>query len=132
MIKCSTIGMYAVHKNNPRIVADEAVKNYSFMTVNDILYLIDNEINGDESYMHDVAIPAGEYLRGYQVDAWVGHELVIDGKHIEGGAKDLSKDDVLVVSGYGLAKGEAAGIHFVVTEKTTLTEAAVKARVCMA
>lgn len=132
MIKCSTIGMYAVHKNNPRIVSDVDVKNYSFVTVDDVLYLIDNELSGDDAYIRDFTIPAGEYMRGYQVDAWVGQELVIDGKHIDGGVSALAKDDVLVVSDYGLAPGAAAGIHFVVTEKTTLTEAAVKARVCVA
>lgn len=133
MIKVETLGMLDVSKNNPMLKSDKDVKNYSFMTVDGILYLIDNIIVGDDAYRKDAVIPAGEFLRGYQVDAWVGQKLVIDGKHIADGAKDLVVGDVLVVSeDGGLAKGEASGIHFVVTDKTTLTEAAVKARVSVA
>lgn len=132
MIKVETVGMYDVHKNNPRIVSDKDIKNFSFMTVDGILYLIDNVVVGDDSYRKDVVIPAGEFLRGYQVDAWVGQKLIIDNKHIAEDVKDLAIGDILVVSGEGVAKGEASGIHFVVTDKTTLTEAAVKARVAVA
>ena len=78
-------------------------------------------------------IPAGDFLNGYQVDAWVGQKLVIDGKHIEGGVSALNVGDTLVVAEDGTLKaGSAAGVHFVITDKTTLTEAAVKARVAVA
>lgn len=132
MIKVETLGMLDIAKINPVIKSDKDVKNYSFVTEDGILYLISNTIVGDESYRKDVVIPAGEFLNGYQVDAWVGQKLVIDGKHIAEGAKDLVAGDVLVVAEDGsLAKGSASGVHFVVTDKTTLTEAAVKARVAV-
>lgn len=133
MIKVETLGMMDVSKNNPMLKSDKDVKNYSFMTADGILYLIDNVIVGDDAYRKDVVIPAGEFLRGYQVDAWVGQKLVIDGKHIAEGVKNLVAGDILVASEDGnLVKGEASGVHFVVTDKTTLTEAAVKARVAVA
>lgn len=133
MIKCETLGMMDVAKNNPVLKSENDVKNYSFMAVDGILYLIDNTVVGDDAYRKDVVIPAGDFLNGYQVDAWVGQKLVIDGKHIEGGVAALNAGDVLVVADDGSLKvGAAAGVHFVVTDKTTLTEAAVKARVAVA
>lgn len=36
MIKAETLGMYDVAKNNPTLVSDKAVKNYSFITVDNI------------------------------------------------------------------------------------------------
>lgn len=132
MIKFETVGMGIISKNNPVVTSENDVKNHSFMTVDGILYLVDNIIAGDEAYMKDAVIPAGEFLRCFQVDAHVGQKLVIDNKHIAEDVKDLAIGDVLVVSGEGVAKGEASGIHFVVTDKTTLTEAAVKARIAVA
>lgn len=133
MIKCETIGMIPIAKNNPDVVSDKDVKNYSFITVDNILCLVSNEINGDDSYRKDVVIPAGQRLNCFQVKAWEGQNLVIDGKHIDGGVADLAKGDVLVATeDGGLSTGEASGVHFVVTGKTTLTEAAVKARVTVA
>lgn len=133
MIKFETVGMGIISKNNPIVTSDNDVKNNSFMTVDGILYLVDNVIAGDEAYVKDAVIPAGECLRCFQVDAHVGQKLVIDGKHIEGGVAALNVGDVLVVADDGTLKtGAAAGVHFVVTDKTTLTEAAVKARVAVA
>lgn len=133
MIKCETIGMLDVAKINPVLKSEKDVKNYSFITVDGILYLITNTVVGDDAYLKDVVIPAGDFLNGYQVDAWVGQKLVIDGKHIEGGVAALNAGDALVVAEDGNLKvGTAAGVHFVVTDKTTLTEAAVKARVAVA
>lgn len=132
MIKFETVGMGIISKNNPVVTSENDVKNHSFMTVDGILYLVDNIIAGDEAYMKDAVIPAGELLRCFQVDAHVGQKLVIDNKHIAEDVKDLAIGDVLVVSGEGVAKGEASGVHFVVTDKTTLTEAAVKARIAVA
>lgn len=133
MIKVETLGMLDIAKINPVLKSEEDVKNYSFLTADGILYLISNTVVGDDAYMKDVVIPAGDFLNGYQVDAWVGQKLVIDGKHIEGGVAALNVDDALVVAeDGGLKAGAAAGVHFVVTDKTTLTEAAVKARVAVA
>lgn len=133
MIKVETLGMLDIAKINPVLKSEEDVKNYSFLTADGILYLISNTVVGDDAYLKDVVIPAGDFLNGYQVDAWVGQKLVIDGKHIEGGVATLNVGDALVVAeDGGLKAGSAAGVHFVVTDKTTLTEAAVKARVAVA
>ncbi len=133
MIKVETLGMLDIAKINPVLKSEEDVKNYSFLTADGILYLISNTVVGDDAYLKDVVIPAGDFLNGYQVDAWVGQKLVIDGKHIEGGVAALNVGDALVVAeDGGLKAGSAAGVHFVVTDKTTLTEAAVKARVAVA
>lgn len=133
MIKAETLGMYDVAKNNPTLVSDKAVKNYSFITVDNILYLIDNTTVGDDSYKEDISFPAGDKLNGYIVKAWEGQKLVVDGKHVNGGITSLNKDDVLIVSDDGTLKaGAAAGVHFVVAEKTTLTEPAIKVVVTVA
>lgn len=133
MVKVETIGMYDVAKINPTLVSDKAVKNYSFVTVDDILYLIDNTVVGDDSYKEDISIPAGDKLNGYAVKAWEGQKLVVDAKHIVGGISTLSKGDVLVANDEGkLEAGAAAGVHFVVSEKTTLTEPAIKVVVTVA
>ena len=133
MIKCEVIGMIDVAKINPVLKAEKDVANYSFMTVDNDLYLISNTIVGDDAYREDVVIKAGDFLNGFLVKAWEGQKLVIDGKHIVDGVAALSAGDVLVPNEDGkLAVGEAAGVHLVVTEKTTLTEAAVKAKVVVA
>ena len=133
MVKCETLGMLDVAKNNPVIKTDVDTPNYSFIEVDGILYLIANTLSGDDSYREDVVIPAGEYLNGFQVDAWAGKKLFIDGKHIEGGVDALKVGDTLVVSDGKLAKGAAAGVHFVVTDiNLMLTEKAIKARVAIA
>lgn len=133
MVKVETIGMYDVAKINPTLVSGKAVKNYSFVTVDDILYLIDNTVVGDDSYKEDISIPAGDKLNGYVVKAWEGQKLVVDAKHVVGGISTLSKGDVLVANDEGkLEAGEAAGVHFVASEKTTLTEPAIKVVVTVA
>ena len=133
MIKVETLGMLDIAKINPVLKSDKDVANYSFITDNGDVYLISNTIVGDDSYKENIVIPAGEYLNGYLVEAWKGQKLVVDGKHIAGGVATLNKDDVLVVAEDGTLKtGEAAGLHFVVTEKVTLTEAAVKVKIVVA
>lgn len=150
MIKCETLGMVEISKINPVLTSENDVSNYDFITVDDILYLISNTIVGDEAYMKDAAIKAGEYLNGYQVDAWIGQKLVVDEKHIayESGQSydDLNVADasaspavdatILTVNAEGkLAIANSApssGIYFKVTDKVTLTEKAVKVLVCAA
>ena len=141
MIKCETIGMIDVAKINPVLKADKAVKNYSFLTDNEIVYLISNTVVGDNAYNKDVVFAAGEYLNGYDVSVWKNQKLVIDEEHIayaEGkGYADLeagvsmltiNEDGTLAVAD----SAPASGVYFVVTEKTTLTGKAVKARVMIA
>lgn len=140
MIKTETLGMIEIAKINPVLTSESAVDNYSFITVNGILYLVANTLTGDDTYREDVTIPAGEFLNGYQVDVWAGQKLVIDEKHIAyasgKGYSDLAADDILTVNNAGkLAVAESApasGVYFVITEKATLTGKAVKARVCVA
>ena len=56
-----------------------------------------------------------------------------DAKHVVGGISTLSKGNVLVANDEGkLEAGEAVGVHFVVSEKTTLTEPAIKVVVTVA
>ncbi|MCD8290023.1 MAG: hypothetical protein LUC91_00805 [Prevotella sp.] len=134
MIKCETLGMFDVAKINPVLTSDEDVTNYSFITVDDVLYLVMNTFSGDASYREDMVIKAGEYLNGFDVEAWKDKKLVIDGKHVTGGIDSLSEGDVLVAADDGtLEAGEASGVHFVVTDVDAyLTEAAIKARVAVA
>lgn len=133
MIKVETLGMLDVAKINPVLKSDKDVANYSFIIDDGDVYLVSNTIIGDDSYRENIIIPAGEYLNGYLVKAWEGQKLVVDGKHVTGGVSTLNKDDVLVVAEDGTLKaGEAAGVHFVVTDKVTLTEAAVKVKVVVA
>lgn len=136
MIKVETIGMLDVAKVNPVITSESDVTNNQFIKHEDNVYLVANTLVGDDTYREDVVIKAGEYLNGYLVKAWDGQKLVIDGKHVTGDYATYSaKDTVLVVGEDGkLAVGEkpASGVYFVVTDKCTLTEKAIKARVCVA
>ena len=137
MVKCETLGMMEVCKNNPIIQSQTDVKNYSFIEDDGDLYLISNVISGDKAYVDDAVIPAGEYLNGFLVKAWEGQKLVIDGKHVTGGIADVEKDAVLTVTEDGsLEVAEEApesGVYFKVTDTgIVLTEAAVKAKVVIA
>lgn len=135
MIKVETLGMLDIVKVNPVLQHTEDVKNYSFLTVDDELYLISNTITGDNSYREDVVIPAGEYLNGFLVRAWDGQKLVVDGKHIQDKLTTLSVGDALEAQTDGTLKkvSKATGVYLVITDKgVTLTEAAIKAKVAIA
>lgn len=142
MIKLETLGMYDIAKIEPTLTSQNDVANYSFITDGDgITYLVMNEFAGDNAYMHDVVIPAGDFLNGYQVDAWIGKKLVVDEKHISYGtgqsfASITAGTTLLTIKADGTlqiaASAPQAGIYFKVTEKTTLTENAVKVRVLSA
>lgn len=130
MIKIETLGMLSVAKNNPVITSQTDTANYSFLKFEDELYLIANKVVGDNAYMEDQVIPAGEYMRGFRVKDWEGQKLVVDLKHVAGNAP--AKGDVLVVSNGKLAAGDAAGIYFKVTDTgVTLTGPAIKVKVCV-
>ena len=145
MIKVETIGMLDVAKINPVLKSASDVTNNSFLAVGDITYLIMNDVHGDDAYKDAVTIKAGEYLNGYDVAAWAGQKLVIDEKHIAYGVSedysDLTAEDLItntdgtmlkVKTGGKLETTDTAptsGVYFVVTDKVTLTEKAVKARV---
>ena len=103
--------MLDVAKINPVIKSETDTTNHSFMTFDGDLYLIANEITGDDAYKEGVVIPAGEFLNGYLVKAWDCQKLVVDGK--------------LKVT----SSTPESGVYFVVTDTCTLTEKAVKVKV---
>lgn len=137
MIKPETIGMIDTAKLNSVLTSTTDVKNYSFIEANDRIYVILQNIFGHDNRVQDVAIPAGEYLNGFDVAAWDGQVLVIDQTHItplQDGGKNVAikATDILTVDGAGLKVASAAptsGLYFVVESITYLTGPAVKARV---
>ena len=141
MIKLETLGMYDIAKINPVLTSQSDVSNYSFITVDGILYLVMNTITGDNSYIDDAVIPAGEFLNGYQVDAWLGQKLVADEKHISYGS-GVDYDDITAGTTLLTPKSDGtleiastapqSGIYFKVTDKVVLTENAVKMKVMTA
>ena len=133
MVRFETIGAYDKLVSNPTIKMETDVVNNSFITYDNDLYLVANTIAGDDSYMDDVVIKAGDFINGYLIKSVEGLKLIVDGKHITGGVSALSKGSILVAGEDGKLKtGSATGVHFVVTEKVTLTEAAVKVKVAVA
>lgn len=136
MIKCETIGMFEVAKNNPVLTAETDTENYTFVTDNGDLYLIDTIVGGDDYYKRENTIPAGEFMRGFRVADWVGQKLVIDEKHIAYGSGETyasitAGTTLLTVNNNGklaiTADAPESGIYFKVLEKVQLTENAVKA-----
>ena len=101
MIKCETLGMLDIAKINPVLTSASDVNNNSFLVGADgITYVIMNDISGDDAYKDDVTLKAGSYLNGYDVSAWVGQKLIVDGKHITGGVSGLTAGtSVLVIDG---------------------------------
>lgn len=137
MITCEVIGMLDVAKVNPVITSENDVTNNQFVTHEGNVYLVANTLVGDNSYREDVVFKSGEYLNGYLVKAWEGQNLVIDAKHIEGEYSTYAeKDKILTIETNGKLKAgtkpTAGTVYLTVTDKCTLTEKAVKARVCVA
>lgn len=139
MIKVETVGMADVAKNNPVLKSQTAVANYSFITDDGDLYLITNTVTGDKAYVDNNTFAAGEYLNGFLVKAWEGQKLVIDEKHIAY-AENKSYADIVAgttLLGVDSSTGKlqvinsapASGVYFKVTDKCTLTQKAVKAKV---
>lgn len=138
MIKCATIGMIGNAKLNPVLKSESDVQNYTFLTNDGDLYLVMNTPAGDDAYVDDLTIKAGEYLNGFLVKAWEGQELIADEKHIaydSGKAyKDITKGTtILTVNSAGklaiAASAPTSGIYFKVTDKCRLTGNAVKVKV---
>lgn len=136
MIKVETIGMIEISKNNPVLKSENDVANYSFLTVDGVTYLIANTLTGDANYVRDGVIPAGEFLNGYDLSAWVGQKLVIDEKHITYGDGEDYEDiepgtTVLTIDENTgaleiAAEAPESGFYFTVTDLAYLTEKAVK------
>lgn len=141
MIKCASIGMLDVAKINPVLTAQTDVQNYNFITNDGDLYLVANELTGDQAYVEDVVIKAGDFLNGYYVKAWEGQELIVDGKHVAYAANkdysDLAVNNLMTVDANGkLAVANSApesGVYFKITKVgMKLTEAAIKVKVMVA
>ena len=138
--------MLDIAKINPVLTSSSDVTNNSFLVVDGITYVIMNDINGDDAYKDAVTIKAGEYLNGYDVSAWAGQKLVVDEKHVAYGqnedysdlkvadtANSVAATMLKVASSGGKLEitdtAPTSGVYFVVTDKVTLTEKAVKVRV---
>lgn len=135
MIKCETLGMLDVAKNNPVLKSDKDVKNYSFIVDDGDSYVVMNTNSGDDAYKEGVVIKAGEPLNGFDLKAWEGQRLVIDGKHIDGDFATVSVADTVLVIDKATGKlkvGTGTGINLVVKATTRLTEDAVIAKIVIA
>ena len=66
MVKIETLGMLDTAKVNPVLTHTADVKNYSFLTIDDDLYLIANTLTGDDAGKEDVVIKKGDYLNGFR------------------------------------------------------------------
>lgn len=142
MIKVETLGMLDVAKVNPVLKSTSDVVNYSFLTDDGDLYLIANTLVGDDAYKEDVTISAGDYLNGYLVKAWESQKLVVDDKHITYGNGTVDYSNIVTGTTVMTAKSDGtleiasavptSGIYFKVTDKCTLTEKAVKVKICIA
>lgn len=135
MIKCETLGMLDVAKNNPVLKSDKDVANYSFIVDDGDSYVVMNTNSGDDAYKEGVVIKAGEPLNGFDLKAWEGQRLVIDGKHIDGDFATVSVADTVLVIDEAAGKlkvGTGTGINLVVKATTRLTEDAVIAKIVIA
>ena len=137
MIKCETLGMYEVSKNNPVLTSGSATANYSFITDNGDLYLIDTIVDGDDNYKHENTIPAYTPMRGFRVADWAGQNLIVDEKHITYGVSESYSSitpgtTIFTVSSGKLVIADStpdSGIYFKSIKKVNLTEKAVVVRV---
>lgn len=140
MIKLKTIGMIDVAKNNPVLTSQTATDNYSFIEDADgDLYVIMNEITGDDAYKDVVSIPAGEYLNGFLVKAWAGQNLIVDEEHIAYGVGEsyssITAGTTLFAKKSSSPKLEiidaapASGVYFKAVAKINLVGKAVEMKV---
>jgi len=141
MIKCMTLGMIEVAKNNPVITSQSDVELFDFITVDGVTYLIANTLVGDDSYKNEATLKAGEFLNGYDLAAWVDQELVVDEKHIAyaSGASyaDITAGTTLMTIDENgklavAAEAPASGFYFKVVAKCKLTEQAVRVKIMVA
>lgn len=117
MIKLEHLGSFNNIVNSPVLTYTKDIPNYSFIIINDCLYLIANTLTGDDSYRDDIVIPAGKPLNGFFCKSLEGENLIIDKKHVEGNANELLVDDILVAQDNGkLGKGDISNIYFLITD----------------
>ena len=141
MIKCETLGMIQIAKNNPVLTSETDTAIYDFITQDGITYLVANTLSGDEVYQDDIVIKAGDPISGFEILPWEGMRLIIDEKHIAYGDGE-SYDDIVAgttlmeINDDGkveiVATAPNDGIYFKVVEKCRLTENAVKVLIVIA
>jgi len=128
MIKLETLGMIPVSHINPLVTAEQAVKNNSFVTFDGATYLISTDLAGDDAYVDGVEFAAGEYLNGYNLGKLVDQILLVDQKHFSNEYESVKAGDTLTIKSDYIVGG-MGDYSLVVTEKTRLTEPAVKAKI---
>jgi hypothetical protein len=112
-IKFRTLGCIDVAKNNPVLTHEADVKNFSVVTKGGISYLVWNEFSGDESYLKDRVIAAGDYLNGYNLSANIGQELVITADMINEDIEDLDAGDAVTLKAAYLVGTPVVDFKFV-------------------
>lgn len=141
MIKCETLGMIQIAKNNPVLTSETDTAIYDFITQDGITYLVANTLSGDEVYQDDIVIKAGDPISGFEILAWEGMNLLVDEKHIAYGEnedyEDITVDTTLLgIAENGkleiIAEAPSDGIYFKVIDKCRLTENAVKVVIVVA
>lgn len=137
MIKIEHVGMFDRAVVNPMLTAQTATANYTIINdANGDAYLVINKFAGDNAYKGEMVVPAGEFLNGYLLKSLKGQNLVIEGKHIDGGIENAEVGDTLIVNEDGAFEiGEATGksLYLAITDvDARLAEKAVKAKIVVA
>lgn len=130
MVKFRCLGEIEIAKNNPVLTHTAAVKNGSIFAADGETYMIWNTINGDDAYKDDVEIAAGEFLNGFNLSANIGHELVVDAKHITNDYAGLKTGDAVTFKSDYLVGSPT--VAFTAVTKTQLTGDAVIVKICAA
>lgn len=112
-IKFRTLGCIDVAKNNPVLTHNADVNNFSVLTADGASYLIWNEVSGDDSYLKDQVIKAGDFLNGYNLSANLGQELVITADMINETLSDLDKGDAVTLKAAYLVGTPVVAFKFV-------------------
>jgi len=131
--------------NDPTVKAHAEVPNGYFFIVNagvsavptaaGELWVAINTPLGDDRYLADYVIKAGERLNGYRVKDWDGKELIVTQASLTDTVDSLAVDDVLKADATGkLAKaGINTTVTFTVVEKLNyLGEAGVRVKIAAA
>ena len=74
------------------------MKNYTLFTKDGKTYLIWNEPQGDNSYIQDFDIPAGDFLNGFDLSANLGQELIVEKKHFTNTYNSITAGDALTIA----------------------------------
>lgn len=118
--------MIANSKDNPILYSATDVANYSFIVDDGITYLVMNTVSGEDSYIDDYTIAAGEPINGFNLAAWVRQRLVVDERHIDYGTGESFSSITAGTTLLGISDGgdfeiinsaPNSGYYFKVVEK---------------